>query len=189
MEVRVGKARDPARVVALYTRDATHQSALIAKIYPELGRLSLNGHHEIGVYARRGLERYTELRFEILTVTEAGDRAAVEYRRHSNLDGAKSGSRARTDSNGATRSSAAFAFFTLPHNSGMKTLDATASANPTASSPSRNCSPAPTKRAPATKLAGIAARSRAGTNCGQNRARRSHVERPARAPGRCLRSR
>ena len=84
------ESRDPARVVALYTRDATHQSALIAKIYPELGRLSLTGHHEIGVYARRGLERYTELRFEILTVTESSesDRAAVGYRRHSNLDGA-----------------------------------------------------------------------------------------------------
>jgi hypothetical protein len=82
------ESRDPARVVALYTRDATHQSALIAKIYPELGRLSLNGHHEIAVYARRGLARYNELRFEILTVTESGDRAAVEYQRHSNLDGA-----------------------------------------------------------------------------------------------------
>ena len=35
------ESRDPARVVALYTRDATHQSALIAKIYPELGKLSL----------------------------------------------------------------------------------------------------------------------------------------------------
>jgi hypothetical protein len=80
------ESRDPARVVALYTRDATHQSALIAKIYPELRRLSLQGHREIGVYARRGLERYTELRFEILTVTESGDRAAIEYRRHSNLD-------------------------------------------------------------------------------------------------------
>jgi nuclear transport factor 2 (NTF2) superfamily protein len=80
------ESRDPARVVALYTRDATHQSALIAKIYPELGRLELNGHHEIAVYARRGLERYRELRFEILTVTESGDRAAVEYRLHSNLD-------------------------------------------------------------------------------------------------------
>ena len=33
------ESRDPARVVALYTRDATHQSALIAKIYPQLGRL------------------------------------------------------------------------------------------------------------------------------------------------------
>jgi len=82
------ESRDPARVAALYTRDATHQSALIAKIYPELGRLALNGHHEIAVYARRGLSRYSELRFEILSVTESGDRAAVEYRRHSNLDAA-----------------------------------------------------------------------------------------------------
>lgn len=82
------ESRDPARVVALYTRDATHQSAMIAKHYPELKKLALQGHHEIGVYARRGLERYTDLRFEILTVTESGDRAAVEYRRHSNLDGA-----------------------------------------------------------------------------------------------------
>jgi ketosteroid isomerase-like protein len=82
------ESRDPARVVALYTRDATHQSAMIAKLYPEVKRLALQGHHEIGVYARRGLERYSELRFEILTVTESGDRAAVEYRRHSNLDGA-----------------------------------------------------------------------------------------------------
>jgi len=82
------ESRDAARVVALYTRDATHQSAMIAKVYPELGRLALRGHHEIAVYARRGLERYTQLRFEILTVTESGDRAAVEYHRHSNLDGA-----------------------------------------------------------------------------------------------------
>ena len=81
------ESRDPARVVALYTRDATHQSAMIAKLYPELKRLSLQGHHEIGVYARRGLERYSDLRFEILTITESGDRAAVEYRRYSNLDG------------------------------------------------------------------------------------------------------
>jgi len=82
------ESRDPARVAALYTRDATHQSALIAKIYPELGRLALQGHHEIAVYARRGFSRYAELQFEILTVTESGDRAAVEYRRHSNIDGA-----------------------------------------------------------------------------------------------------
>ena len=82
------ESRDAARVVALYTRDGTHQSAMIAKVYPQLDRLALRGHHEIAVYARRGLERYTDLRFEILTVTESGDRAAVEYHRHSNLDGA-----------------------------------------------------------------------------------------------------
>src|SRR6202167_3178752 len=83
------ESRDPARVVALYTRDATHQSALIAKIYPELRRLSLQGHHDIGVYSRRALERYSALRFDILAVAESGDRAAIEYRRHPNLDAAK----------------------------------------------------------------------------------------------------
>ena len=82
------ESRDPATVAALYARDATHESALIARIYPELGRMVLRGRHEIAVYARRGLARFTELRFEILTVTESGDRAAVEYRRQSNVDGA-----------------------------------------------------------------------------------------------------
>src|ERR1700688_233064 len=82
------ESRDAATVAALYAPDATHESALIAQIYPELGRLVLRGRHEIAVYARRGLARFSELRFEILTVTESGDRAAVEYRRHSNVDGA-----------------------------------------------------------------------------------------------------
>ena len=82
------ESRDAATVAALYAPDATHESALIAQIYPELGRLVLRGRHEIAVYARRGLARFTELRFEFLTVTESGDRAAVEYRRHSNLDAA-----------------------------------------------------------------------------------------------------
>ena len=82
------ESRDAAAVAALHAPDATHESALIAQIYPELGRLILRGRHEIAVYARRGLARFTELRFEILTVTETGDRAAVEYRRHSDVDGA-----------------------------------------------------------------------------------------------------
>ena len=82
------ESRDAAAVAALYAPDATHESALIAQIYPELGRLILRGRHEIAVYARRGLARFTELRFEILTVTETGDRAAVEYRRHSDVDSA-----------------------------------------------------------------------------------------------------
>jgi ketosteroid isomerase-like protein len=82
------ESRDAATVAALYAPDATHESALIAQIYPELGRLALRGRHEIAVYARRGLARFSELRFEIQTVTESGDRAAVEYLRHSNVDGA-----------------------------------------------------------------------------------------------------
>src|SRR6202790_870339 len=82
------ESRDAATVAALYAPDASHESGLIAEIYPELGRMVLRGRHEIAVYARRGLARFSELRFEILTVTETGDRAAVEYLRHSNVDGA-----------------------------------------------------------------------------------------------------
>ena len=82
------ESRDAATAAALYAPDATHESALIAQIYPELGRLVLRGRHEIAIYARRALACFTELRFEIVTVTEAGNRAAVEYRRQSNIDGA-----------------------------------------------------------------------------------------------------
>ncbi|HYL58598.1 MAG TPA: nuclear transport factor 2 family protein [Candidatus Acidoferrales bacterium] len=82
------ESRDAARVAALYAPDSTHESALVPQIYPELGRTTLHGPAEITEYARRGLARYRELRFAIISVVESGDRAAVEYRRHSNLDGA-----------------------------------------------------------------------------------------------------
>jgi nuclear transport factor 2 (NTF2) superfamily protein len=77
------ESRDPKRVVALYSPTGTHQSSVIAHVYPELDRTILNGRDEIGEYARRGFARFSRLQFEILTTTEEGDRAAVEYRRHS----------------------------------------------------------------------------------------------------------
>jgi hypothetical protein len=82
------ESRDSATVGKLYDADATHESALISQIYPELDRLILRGRNEIVEYARRGLARYTNLRFDLISLTESGDRAAVEYKRHSNLDGA-----------------------------------------------------------------------------------------------------
>jgi nuclear transport factor 2 (NTF2) superfamily protein len=81
------ESRDPDRVAAMYSQDGTHQSSLIARVWPELGRTILHGRDEIRDYASRGLARYKQLHFEILTSTEEGDRAAVEYRRHSNIDG------------------------------------------------------------------------------------------------------
>ena len=80
------EARDPSRVVALYLPGGTHQSAVVERICPELGRSELRGRDEIAEYARRGFARFSHLSFEILTVTEEGDRSAVEYRRHSNVD-------------------------------------------------------------------------------------------------------
>ncbi len=80
------ESRDPARVVALYAPNATHASAKVSALRPELGRSELHGHAEIEEYARVAFSRFTWLRFDLLTVTESGDRAAVEYLRHSNLD-------------------------------------------------------------------------------------------------------
>lgn len=80
------ESRDPVRVVSLYARDATHASAKVAALRPELGRSELRGHAEIEEYASSAFRRFTWLRFDLLTVIESSDRAAVEYLRHSNLD-------------------------------------------------------------------------------------------------------
>ena len=81
------ESRDPARVVSLYASDATHASAKVAALRPRLGRSELKGHAEIEEYAATAFRSFTWLRFDLLSVTESGDRAAVEYLRHSNLDG------------------------------------------------------------------------------------------------------
>jgi SnoaL-like domain len=80
------ESRDPARVVSLYARVARHASARVAALRPELSRSELRGHAEIEEYAATAFRRFTWLRFDLLSVTESGDRAAVEYLRHSNLD-------------------------------------------------------------------------------------------------------
>ena len=80
------ESRDPGRVVSLYAPDATHASAKVSQLRPELRRSELHGIDEIREYARVAFNRFTWLRFDLLTVTESGDRAAVEYHRFSNLD-------------------------------------------------------------------------------------------------------
>jgi len=83
------ETRDPAAIVAMYSPDATHSSGLVAAVWPELGRTMVRGHEEIGEYFRRGLARYSWLRFEVVGVVEDVGRSAVEYYRHSNVDGAQ----------------------------------------------------------------------------------------------------
>jgi hypothetical protein len=80
------ESRDADRVAALYVENATHASARVAVVFPDLGTTVLRGVSQIREYARRGLARFTSLRFEILTVTEGPIRSAVEYHRYSNLD-------------------------------------------------------------------------------------------------------
>lgn len=79
---------DAEKVAAMRAPSARHQSAWIDRLYPELGRAELRGRDEIREYARRVFTRFTQIGFEILTVVEDATHAAVEYRRHSNVDGA-----------------------------------------------------------------------------------------------------
>ncbi len=81
------ESRDPALVVALYAPDGTHASAKVSALRPELGRSELRGHAELSEYARVAFTRFAWLRFDLLTVTESANRAAVEYFRHSDVDG------------------------------------------------------------------------------------------------------
>jgi len=81
------ESRDVERVIALYEPAATHASALVSRLYPEVGGSELRGAAQIREYLRRALERYSWLRFEVLSVTETADRSAVEYLRQSDVDG------------------------------------------------------------------------------------------------------
>jgi nuclear transport factor 2 (NTF2) superfamily protein len=80
------ESRNPDKVAALYTRDATHASAVVRQIFPEAQASVLKGRDQIREYASRGMARFTTLRFEILSVVESDTGAAVEYLRHSNID-------------------------------------------------------------------------------------------------------
>ncbi len=83
------ESRNPDKVAALYSRDATHASAVVSQLYPEAQASILKGRDQVREYARRGMERFTTLRFEIVSVVETDSSAAVEYLRHSNLDADK----------------------------------------------------------------------------------------------------
>lgn len=81
------ESRDPNVVAALYADDATHASALVPHLYPEVDGAVLHGVEQVREYARRGLARFSNLEFRLATVVEDATRSAVEYRRHSNVDG------------------------------------------------------------------------------------------------------
>lgn len=74
-------------IVALYRQDATHSSKLVPRLYAEAKGTTLHGEREIREYLSRGNQWFVELRLEVLSVVESGDHSAIEYRRHSNIDG------------------------------------------------------------------------------------------------------
>ena len=61
------ESRNPDKVAALYSREATHASAVVTQLYPEAKASVLKGRDQIREYARRGMEMFTTLRFEILS--------------------------------------------------------------------------------------------------------------------------
>lgn len=77
---------DPDRIVALYTSDARHESALVPKLYPEARGVALRGGKSLREYLRRGNTWFGGLEIEVLSVLEDGKRMAIEYRRVSNVD-------------------------------------------------------------------------------------------------------
>jgi ketosteroid isomerase-like protein len=82
------ESRDVERILALYAPDATHTSPQVPRFLPDAEGPVCRGRAQIGEYFRRALARFHTLRFELLTVTEDAGRSAVEYRRHSDVDGA-----------------------------------------------------------------------------------------------------
>lgn len=80
------ESRDASAVAAMYRPDGTHDSSFVPRLFPEADGTELRGTEQIRTYFARALKRFTELRFELLSVTESSSRAAIEYLRHSNID-------------------------------------------------------------------------------------------------------
>lgn len=77
---------DVERIVALYTADARHESALVPKLYPEARGAALRGEKSLREYLRRGMGWFQGLEIEVLAVVDDGKRMVIEYRRHSDVD-------------------------------------------------------------------------------------------------------
>ena len=71
------------------------RAPLVPQFLPEAEGAVCRGREQIAEYFRRALGRFRELRFELVTVTEDATRSAVEYHRHSDVDGAEPEARAR----------------------------------------------------------------------------------------------
>ncbi len=76
------QGRNADRVAALYLTDATHMSARVAELMPDLHAGTLKGRHQVRAYAAEVFRRTQRIEFEILSLTEEDDRSAVEYLAH-----------------------------------------------------------------------------------------------------------
>jgi hypothetical protein len=62
------ESRDVDAIVAMYRPDAIHESSLVPRFYPEAGGTALRGTNQIRAYFANALGRFTELRFELVSV-------------------------------------------------------------------------------------------------------------------------
>lgn len=80
---------DVERIVALYTEDARHESAIVPKLYPEARGTVLRGERALHEYVVRGVAWFHGLEIEVRSVIGDGKRTAIEYRRRSQGDAKK----------------------------------------------------------------------------------------------------
>ena len=81
------ESSDVERIVALYDAKCRHESSLVPRLYPEARGNVIEGVKALREYVVRGVSWFTGVRHEIVSVVEDGERSAIEYLRHSDLDG------------------------------------------------------------------------------------------------------
>ena len=81
------ESSDVQRIVALYDAKCRHESALVPRLYPEARGNVVVGVKALREYVVRGVGWFTGVRHEILSVVENDRRSAIEYLRHSDVDG------------------------------------------------------------------------------------------------------
>ncbi len=74
------------KVAVLYSPCATHASAAVRTLLPDLNRAELRGPAEVRAYAAAAFASVKNICFEILGVTTQGSRDVVEYLRRSSID-------------------------------------------------------------------------------------------------------
>ncbi|MGH7803543.1 MAG: nuclear transport factor 2 family protein [Candidatus Binatia bacterium] len=81
------ESSDVERILALYAAKCRHESALVPRLYPEAKGAILVGPKALRAYLERGVAWFTRVRFEVVSIVEDERRSAIEYRRHSDVDG------------------------------------------------------------------------------------------------------
>jgi nuclear transport factor 2 (NTF2) superfamily protein len=72
-------SHDLSRVLSHYTEDFEMQSPFIPLLYPENSSGTLKGKDLVGAYWKRSMQKYPDLRFELIEVFFSVNMIAIEY--------------------------------------------------------------------------------------------------------------